>query len=95
MSGSPPGGYPYGLEAQVAVLASEIKGLHREIGELRVELREMSGRRALDEAEVREIARQVVREETAGDTTARDNVMRLVTFAVSIGTAVFVIRGGR
>lgn len=26
---------------------------------------------------------------------SRDQVMRLVTFAISIGTAIFVLRGGR
>lgn len=79
----------------MAVLASQITTLHGAISDLRTELREMNNRHSLDELEVREIARQVVRDETAGSTATRDNVMRLVTFAVSIGTALFVIRGGR
>lgn len=85
---------PLGLEVQVAVLANEVATLRRELDDVRKEMRDRH-RAMLDEADMRELARDVVRAETAGTTTARDNLMRLVTFAVSIGTAIFVIRGGR
>lgn len=78
----------------MAVLANEVATLRRELDDVRKEMRERH-RALLDEADMRELARDVVRSETAGSTTVRDNLMRLVTFAVSIGTAVFVIRGGR
>lgn len=81
---------PIGLEVQVAVLAHEVQALRRDVDELRAEMRGV-----LDQHGLRELAREVVREETAGDTTVRDNAMRIVTFGISIVTAFFVIRGGR
>lgn len=94
------------LEVQVAVLTNEVKGLRRELesvqrllerdlAELRREVQSLQARRVIDEHGIRELCRDVVVAEAAGDTSNRDYVMRIVTFAVSIGTIVFVLRGGR
>lgn len=99
-----------GLEAQVAVLTSKIEQLEKQLAEHRDALRadrdalggdmrairiDMRALAEFGEAEARELCREVIRAESAGTTNTRDNMMRLVTFAVSIGTAIFVIRGGR
>lgn len=83
------------LEAQVAVLANEVQNLRAEIADMRADIRELKARVILDERGIRELCREVIWAESAEDTSNRDSVMRIVTFAVSIGTAVFVIRGGR
>lgn len=97
---------PYSLEAQVAVLTNEVKGLRRDLENLhrllerdvvalRSEVQTLQARKIIDEHAIRELCRDVVVAEAAGDTSNRDYVMRIVTFAVSIGTIVFVLRGGR
>lgn len=95
----PDSGDRYGLEAQVAVLENELKSLRREVEEmrrdLRQDIRDLGARELLTEAQTRELCRQIVQEEGSTSTGSKDAVMRLVAFAVSIGTAIFVIRGGR
>lgn len=85
----------YSVETQIALLRQDLVALHQDVEDLRDELRRLQERQLLDEAQVRELCRSVISEAASGTSTVRDNMMRLVAFAVSIGTAIFVIRGGR
>jgi hypothetical protein len=85
----------YSVETQIALLRQDVVALHQTVAELRADVQALEKREALNEAQVRELCRSVVTEEAAGTYSVRDNMMRVVTFAVSIGTAIFVIRGGR
>lgn len=69
--------------------------LRRDIAELRRDIDAHMQKPHLDEPLARELCREIISKERQGESGIKDNVMRLVAFAVSIGTAIFVIRGGR
>jgi hypothetical protein len=83
---------PYGPETQLALIRADLVQIHRELDDLK---RWRDTLVVMSEALARDICREMLAEQTAGTTSSKDSVMRLAAFAVSIGTAIFVIRGGR
>jgi hypothetical protein len=69
--------------------------LGEDIRNLRSDLSSLRQLPTMSEAAVREICREIQERALGQRTDVRDGVMRLVTFAIAIGSALFVIRGGR
>ncbi len=83
------------VETQTALLRHDFAQLRHDLDALHEELREVARRPLLDERGVRELCRDVFKDESSGETGVRDSLMRIAAFVVSVATFAFVLRGGR